>query len=296
MTNAQHSVQVFIGSSTEGLKIARVLQSELESVTGCTVRRWDIGTFAPGSLTLEALLEEAKAVDFAILVATGEDTITFRGTQAPVARDNIIFEFGLFLGALGRDRVYLLSVGEVKLPSDLSGLTRLIYKERPDGSIRAGLNDAVLRAGDAIEKLGPHPRKDQAMPSTSSGLSLASIAKDVLAEVDAADGHARRFSAESVRSEKPGSLATAHTERELKVLNKELEWLHDNAVSQGWSVIKSNPTMFRLRSPKGREFTLARRRPFGTREDLRAFVTELRASGLRVNRGLQSAVEDSPFY
>lgn len=279
----------------EGLKIARVLQSELESATGCTVRRWDIRTFAPGSLTLEALLDEAKAVDFAILVATGEDTITSRGTQAPVARDNIIFEFGLFLGVLGRDRVYLLSVGEVKLPSDLSGLTRLVYKERPDGSIRAGLNDAVLRAGDAIEKLGPHPRKNQAVPSTSTGFSLASIANDALVEAETGDGLTRPFLAESVRSEASGSLATAHSERALKALNKELEWLHDNAISQGWSVIKSNPTMFRLRSPKGKEFTLARRRPSGTREDLRTFVSELRANGLRVNRGLQGAVEDSPF-
>jgi predicted nucleotide-binding protein len=126
MTNALHHVQVFIGSSTEGLKIARTLQAELEAATDCAVKRWDTNTFAPGSFTLDALIARANSVDFAILVATGEDTVTSRGTQTAAVRDNIILEFGLFLGALGRERVYLLSVGDAKLPSDLLGLTRLI--------------------------------------------------------------------------------------------------------------------------------------------------------------------------
>lgn len=220
MTNAQQPVQVFIGSSMEGLKIARVLQSELESATGCTVRRWDIETFAPGSLTLEALLDEAKAVDFAILVATGEDTITSRGTQTAVVRDNIIFEFGLFLGVLGRDRVYLLSVGDVKLPSDLSGLTRLIYKERPDGNIRAGLNDAVLRAGDAIEKLGPFPSRSSLKALAVTDADVVTVAKDSLADVATREGSTRVASVVNKRSGSSDSLATAHTEQVLKVLNK----------------------------------------------------------------------------
>ena len=41
------------------------------------------------------------------------------------ARPNVIFEFGFFVGKLGRSRVCALHTGDVTLPSDLSGL---LYK------------------------------------------------------------------------------------------------------------------------------------------------------------------------
>lgn len=42
------------------------------------------------------------------------------------ARPNVIFEFGFFVGKLGRARVCCLHTGDVKLPSDLDGL---VYKK-----------------------------------------------------------------------------------------------------------------------------------------------------------------------
>ena len=42
------------------------------------------------------------------------------------ARPNVIFEFGYFVGKLGRSRVCCLHKGKVKVPSDLDGL---VYKE-----------------------------------------------------------------------------------------------------------------------------------------------------------------------
>ena len=290
MTNALHHVQVFIGSSTEGLKIARTLQAELEAATDCAVKRWDTDTFAPGSITLDSLIARAKSVDFAILVATGEDTITSRGTQTAAVRDNIILEFGLFLGALGRERVYLLSVGDAKLPSDLLGLTRLVYRDRRDGDIRAGLTDAVLRIEEAMAKLGP--RVSRTEPGTAGDhRDLEAVAKNVPSEVQR-EPHAQR---ETAQIGALGFLEGSHAEQTLRALEEEINWLCSNATSQGWSVVKNNPTMLRLGSPKGKEFTLPRRRPAGTRAELRKFVTELRANGLRVNRALQDAVENSPF-
>lgn len=49
-----------------------------------------------------------------------EKTIEYR------ARPNVIFEFGYFVGKLGRNRVCCLHKGNVKVPSDLDGL---IYKK-----------------------------------------------------------------------------------------------------------------------------------------------------------------------
>ena len=301
MTNAPHHIQVFIGSSMEGLKIARTLQAELEAATDCAVKRWDTDTFAPGSITLDALIDRANSVDFAILVATGEDTITSRGTQSAAVRDNIILEFGLFLGALGRERVYLLSVGDAKLPSDLQGLTRLIHRDRPDGDIRAGLNDAVLRIEKAMTNLGP--RAGGAQPNSPGGSRSAveRVARDALS-VFPGEALAHRSVSQNVQIpaatthvEAPSFLAANHAEQTLKALEEEIKWLCSNATSQGWSVVKNNPTTLRLSSPKGKDFTLPRKRPAGTRAEMRKFVAELRANGLRVNRALQGAVEDSPF-
>lgn len=42
------------------------------------------------------------------------------------ARPNVIFEFGYFIGKLGRKHVCALHKGDVTLPSDLSGV---IYKK-----------------------------------------------------------------------------------------------------------------------------------------------------------------------
>ncbi|MEO5315557.1 nucleotide-binding protein [Pseudarthrobacter sp. CC12] len=301
MTNALHHLQVFIGSSTEGLKIARTLQAELEAATDCIVKRWDTDTFAPGSITLDELIARANSVDFAILVATGEDTVTSRGTQSAAVRDNIILEFGLFLGALGRERVYLLSVGDAKLPSDLQGLTRLIYRERPDDDIRAGLNDAVLRVEKAMAKLGP--RRGGTQPNLPRGTHavVEMVAKDALSAFQG-EAPAQRGVPQNIQlpvttthDSAPSILAASHGEQTLKALEEEIKWLCSNATSQGWAIVKNNPTTLRLSSPKGKSFTLARKRPAGTRTELRKFVTELRANGLRVNRALQGSVEESPF-
>jgi hypothetical protein len=301
MTNSPHHVQVFIGSSMEGLKIARTLQAELEAATDCAVKRWDTDTFAPGSITLDALIARANSVDFAILVATGEDTITSRGTQSAAVRDNIILEFGLFLGALGRERVYLLSVGDAKLPSDLQGLTRLIYRDRPDGDIRAGLNDAVLRIEEAMTNHGPRAGRTRQNPPRGSRSAVKRVAKDALSVLPE-DAPAQRnvpqniqIPATTTHVEAPSFLAANHAEQTLRALDEEIKWLCSNATNQGWSVVKNNPTTLRLSSPKGKDFALPRKRPAGTRAELRKFVTELRANGLRVNRALQGAVEDSPF-
>ena len=45
----------------------------------------------------------------------------------PRARQNVVFEFGLFVGKLGRNKVCCLYKGNVKLPSDLDGLVYIPF-------------------------------------------------------------------------------------------------------------------------------------------------------------------------
>lgn len=158
MTASAKPVRVFIGSSSEGREIARNLQEQLERISGCEVDLWE-HVFEPSGYALTSLMAVAAKVDFAVLIATPDDTTISRGVTQESVRDNIILEFGLFAGALGLERTYLLSTGDaVKLPSDVFGLTRLTYRKRTDGSIPAALNSAVLSLKSKLDTLGARTR------------------------------------------------------------------------------------------------------------------------------------------
>lgn len=63
-----------------------------------------------------------------------------------VARQNVILEFGYFIGKLGRDHVCCLYKGDVKLPSDMHGILYVPFKN----SVKEGRSDIVkeLKAVD----------------------------------------------------------------------------------------------------------------------------------------------------
>lgn len=78
-------------------------------------------------------------------------------------------------------------------------------------------------------------------------------------------------------------------------LGRELDLLCTNAVAQGWTVKTNSPTTLRLRSPRGKVFTLSKGQSDATRADLRRFAAELRAAGLRVSSSVRRPAEKSPF-
>jgi CRP/FNR family cyclic AMP-dependent transcriptional regulator len=129
-TNEQ--IQVFIISSKESLWIAEEVRAKLNSgQILCTV--WTDGVFRAGQYALEALEAALDDKDFAIAVAGADDFIKTRGKDHVIPRDNVIFELGLFMGRLGRRRTILLEPRDedIKLPSDLAGLTTVPYRSGP---------------------------------------------------------------------------------------------------------------------------------------------------------------------
>lgn len=153
-------IKVFVGSSGEAEVIGRHIQAELERLRDLHVEVtvWTQGVFEAGSYTLESLVRYSKQTDFAVLVATPDDTVTRPGRDPRSApRDNVIFELGLFIGSIGPERSYIVADrtdGAVSLPSDLDGVTWLPYKRRSDGNERAAVNDAVLSLAQRIKTLG----------------------------------------------------------------------------------------------------------------------------------------------
>src|ERR1039458_2888109 len=93
--------KVFLGSSSEGLSVAKAIQTGLKEAAVCRPRRWDQGVISLSQTTIEALTKAASTYDFAILVATPDDVSESRGTRQVCPRDNVLFETGLFVGTLG---------------------------------------------------------------------------------------------------------------------------------------------------------------------------------------------------
>ncbi|MGR9319296.1 TIR domain-containing protein [Rhizobium leguminosarum] len=120
---------VFIGSSVEQKKIAELVQSLLDYDVNPII--WTQDTFEPTQYPLESLEGRLKRADFAVLICApeAEDRTVIRGTEFNAVRDNIVFELGLAIGRLGRERTFLIAPRDVDLhlPSDLSGIKPETY-------------------------------------------------------------------------------------------------------------------------------------------------------------------------
>ena len=142
--------RIFVGSSSEGLDVANKLQEFLTGEFSVVV--WDQGTvFGLGDSTLEALEAAVLEFHFAVFVFTPDDELHTRGETKPVARDNVLFELGMFIGRLGRRKAFAVHPGGkgVALPSDLAGITTAPYdpKER---DLAAALGPVANKIRDAI--------------------------------------------------------------------------------------------------------------------------------------------------
>ncbi|MDO8297180.1 MAG: nucleotide-binding protein [Caulobacter sp.] len=150
---------IFIGSSVEGLDVAYALQQGLEYDAEPTV--WSQGVFTLNQAAIVDLIGETRTTDFALFVLTADDIRSMRGASTSVPRDNVIFELGLFIGALGLERCFFVTprnADPVSLPSDLLGLTSLSYEaQRADGRLLAALGPAVHHVRAALRKLGRRP-------------------------------------------------------------------------------------------------------------------------------------------
>ena len=123
--------RIFLGSSGKQEKLLQALARGLEDVA--RVVPWTTA-FNPGTTTLERLLELTHEVDFAALVFARDDWTSTGPADSPPSesaqaspRDNVVFEAGLFGGALGMRRTFILHANGAKLPSDLLGLTCIRY-------------------------------------------------------------------------------------------------------------------------------------------------------------------------
>jgi predicted nucleotide-binding protein len=145
---------VFIGSSREGLTVAQAIQVNLDRA--CEMVLWSQGVFGLGGGTLETLVNKTREFDFAILAITPDDMVESRGEAQATARDNVLIEIGLFIGSLGRERTFVVfdRSANIKIPSDLGGITLADFEPHSNGNMQAALGAACTKISDAITRLG----------------------------------------------------------------------------------------------------------------------------------------------
>jgi hypothetical protein len=149
--------RIFLGSSGKQETLLQALTRGREDEAD--VEPWTT-VFNPGTSTLERLVELTHEVDFAAFVFAQDDwtTRTPPESDAPQTgqaspRDNVVFEAGLFGGALGMRRTFILHANGAKLPTDLLGLTCVRYAEDLTPAELRTVNQKVRKAIEAEGRL-----------------------------------------------------------------------------------------------------------------------------------------------
>ena len=181
---------VFIGSSREHLTTARALAECLRGSTRVTV--WDEAPFALNDSIFDGLLKEADRADYAIFVFDDDDVTRIRGLEVRTVRDNVLFEFGLFVGRMGKRRTFWISARDSQghhIPTDLLGITHLTFTRplsKPFHALVQAMQEPAERIMRVISKEGR--RTDRALDEldtvralcvASSGYEKPQFEKDI---------------------------------------------------------------------------------------------------------------------
>ena len=144
VTDRRPDPVLFIGSSREALPIASTIHNALKRKLDVTL--WSKSVFRASEVSIESLEKQIPEIDFAALVLSPDDRVISRRRGSDAPRDNVIFELGLFMGGLGRHRTFLVKPRgiDLKLPTDLLGVTSIDYTDGPPRTLRSRI--APVRA------------------------------------------------------------------------------------------------------------------------------------------------------
>ncbi|HEX5483746.1 MAG TPA: TIR domain-containing protein [Terriglobia bacterium] len=136
-------MKVFLGSSSESLDHLGEIAMWLES-SGIEPVPWNLPTlFLPGDNTLQKLIEISKQVDAAVFVFAEDDKVWYRADTFTQPRDNVLLEYGLFVGALGPKRAIICRRGRPRAATDLQGTN---WVDSSPGSTQKAQAQAQLKA------------------------------------------------------------------------------------------------------------------------------------------------------
>jgi len=143
---AASPVKIFLGSSSESRATAEEFQRRLSPFV--LVEPW--WELPEGDTIFGALLQKAAECDMAVFVLSPDD-IALRGSKRkrfPIARDNVVFELGLFAGAVDPANSLMLvdEKNRLDLPSDLQGVIQVRWHSDAPDSMDTAVKKIVAAA------------------------------------------------------------------------------------------------------------------------------------------------------
>lgn len=135
--------RIFIGSTTEELDLAEEAESILETDFDVTIWNddvWESSVFKINNSFLSDLLKASLKFDYGILLGTCDDKVTYRGKEVLQPRDNVLFELGLFVGRLGISKCAFVIEEELKVLSDLQGISLARFTKKDPDSFSEAIN------------------------------------------------------------------------------------------------------------------------------------------------------------
>ncbi|HKN71448.1 MAG TPA: nucleotide-binding protein [Terriglobales bacterium] len=148
--------KLFIGSSAKSVKLAYAIHENLDDDAEVTV--WKQGIFKLTKSALENLVGALDKFDFAVFVFAPDDTVKLGKRTYSAVRDNVVFELGLFMGKLGRDRVFVVTPkrSNLRIPTDLAGITLGRFDPyRNDKNLEAAFGPFCSKVLTSIRDRGP---------------------------------------------------------------------------------------------------------------------------------------------
>ncbi len=140
-------MKIFVGSSTKKKPVAEKIASALEAADFQVFRWWNV--FQGGDYTLDRLIQLSDACDGSVFIFGADDInikINEQGEKKVVeTQDNVLLEYGLFVGKTSTKKTLFVREKDVKIPSDLNGITYINQKNYIPKIVQA-LKDALGNA------------------------------------------------------------------------------------------------------------------------------------------------------
>ncbi len=174
--------KLFVASSVESLRVPFAVQGNLDH--DAEVTAWNQGVLRLSRSAIESLVQSLEKFDFAVFIFCPDDITMIRRSESSAVRDNVVFELGLFIGCLGRERCFIIvpnNVDDLRIPTDLLGITFATFdSNRADADSRAALGRACNEIRLEIEHQGSRKNEISTIISKDQALALTSIYLDLM--------------------------------------------------------------------------------------------------------------------